>query len=146
MHSSQRFIAALLATLTALASCSGLHGGSDLFRTGKYQLQANEIDGCTLSAAAFEENSRLVVRGRMTALHHENAPLKGTVRGEIASPSGRMLDRTSAPFRTFAHGRHHHPAADFELSFDTLPPAGSLVKLTHTLEPVRGIHADSAIR
>lgn len=129
------------------SSCSTLFGErNDLFKTGELRLAVDEVRGCTLEAVAVAQDGHLLVSGRMTLRHHPDAPLSGGVTGEIVGPSGGRLASKSTPFRAYAHGRHLHPAAKFELTFEQVPPPGSLVKLSHTLRPFDGSADDLVIR
>lgn len=146
MHRLTPHVVPLLSALILLASCTALNMGEDLFANGRYRLEMDALNGCTLEAAAFEESGHLTVRGRMTFRHHPDAHLSGEVLAEILGTHGEHLAVKSVPFRAYPHGRHHHPAATFELSFASLPPVGALVKLTHTLRPVLGDNATAGIR
>lgn len=129
------------------SSCSTLFATrSDLFETGEYRLAVDEIQGCTLDAAASAQDGHLIVSGRMTFRHHSDAPLSGDVTGEIVGPNGARIETKSTPFKAYPHGRHLHPAAKFALTFDQIPPPGSLVKLSHTLRPFDGLEDVQPIR
>ena len=129
------------------SSCSTLFDGrNDLFKTGRYRLAVDEIRGCTLEAVAVDRDGNLIVSGRMTFRHHPEAPLSGAVTGEIVGPEGKHIETRSVPFKAFPHARHLHPAAKFELTFDQIPPPGSLIRLSHTLRPFNGSEEDGIIR
>lgn len=137
----------LIAALLLVSACSRIIGAQeDLFESGEYRLRVDKIEGCTLEARAVKLDGRLLVSGRMTFRHHENAPLSGNVFGEIVGPQGNRIETKAAPFEALPHARHLHPAAKFELLFDSAPPSHSVVTIFHTLRPFDGHTSKPGIR
>ncbi len=145
MNSKTVTIVVAVILLVTLGGCS-LLSRDDLFASGRYRLEVDSIEDCTLRAISYEQDGRLIVEGRMTRRHHRNAPLSGDVQAQVFGPQGDLLQTKSVPFEPLPHSRHSHPAARSRFIFEQIPPAGSVIKLTHTLRPFDGAVDEPVIR
>ena len=152
-HSSYwKFNVITACLLLLISSGCSLIGPPNLFESGRYHLEVDSVQGCTLEASSSERDGKLFVDGHMTFKHHPDfkhlpaAPLSGDVQAQIFGAKGNLLQDKTVPFKAFPHGRHIHPAAQFQFVFDNIPPAGSLIKLSHRLRPFDGNLDDPVIR
>ncbi len=129
----------ILATVLCLlmfGACSSLfQNPPDLVEQGRYHLETQAIDRCGIDAEILERQGKLVVKGKMTFGHHPNGPVSATAFVDLISPQGVTLARRQTSFIAVRHGRRSHPAARFEIEFDSLPPLGSLVRIAHSMKP-----------
>ncbi len=138
--------------LLLISSGCSFIGPENLFETGRYRLEVDSVQGCTLEASSFKQDGKLLIEGHMTFKHHPAfkylpaAPLSGDVQAQIFGPEGNQLQDKTVAFKALPHGRHIHPPAQFKFIFDNIPPAGSLIKLSHRLRPFDGNLDDPVIR
>jgi len=128
-------IAAAFPLLIFLGSCS-LLGREDLFKSGHYHLEVDNVDDYILEATSFQQDGRLIVEGRVTFRPNPNVPPSGDAEAQIFGPQADLLQTKIVPFEPRPQG-YGHLVTRFQFIFDRMPPPESVIKLSYTL---RSLH------
>lgn len=110
--------------LFVLAGCGWLH--RDLISRGVYRLETVGVLGCEVAATAVERAGKLHLDGLIRGIRL-TSPVTGEVEVRLKTPDGKEAGWGRGAIRPVGHRRTGHSHPRFEVTFDELPPPGTVI-------------------
>jgi hypothetical protein len=98
----------------------------DLIGSGVFRLETVGVVGCEIAATAVERGGKLYLDGLIRGIRL-TTPVEGEVEVWLRTPDGTETEKGRAVIRSVSHRRTGHSHPRFEITFNELPPPGTVI-------------------